>query len=674
MAEDKNVVKQIVWGEVFSFPHIFKSFKMAIQPGKLALAVLGLALIFGGGYVLSALWCWTGATVPTQVNNQAPIMAHVGMDSEAYCDAVSDARDNRLDQAAGLLAGIKSQERSLQWWQQQGGVFASKEFRERLTDYNNRIKGDDPVNTQDLIKDARDDGDSYADLLDEAEEELDKEFEKVRTLLDEYEGKDSLVEVLEEQAEKDIEEAQKANDDFTDEQAEQMWEDYEDAVEAIDRAFTARRLWFARQQQNIVGNGVFSTFIAYETNCINNAMMSLWNLNFRGGLGPYAAQVRGRWFAPQTTQVNTGLGDPNNMQPPNDQPGFLVYVLLAAEGVRWLIVQHWLFAMIFLLWTTCVCAFVGGGIYRMSALHFAREEKISIGQALKFSKEKFFSFFCAPLVPIAVIILTGLVVSLGGLLFSLLGSIGAIIMGVIFGLAILLAVGIAFMAIGLGAGWPLMYPTIAVEGSDSFDAISRSFSYIFARPFRALLYGVVAAVYGMITYLFVRFFAYVTLLAVHCFVKFGWWDGIWDGGDALHSRAELIDALWHKPTFWDLQTVNWAALSGTDKIAAVLLGAWVALVVGVVLAYVWTYFASATTSIYYILRRRVDATDLDDVYIEEEAEPIAPAEETQEQEDASEEEQGKAEESEEDQADEAEEKEASEESDEDDDEDEEKSE
>jgi hypothetical protein len=664
MAEDKNVVKQIVWGEVFSFPHIFKSFKMAIQPGKLALAVLGLALIFGGGYVLSALWCWTGATVPTQVNGEAPIMAHVGMDSEAYCEQVSDIRDNRLDQAAGLLAGIKNQERSLQWWQSQGGVFATKEFRDRLNDYNNRIKGDDPVNTQDLIKAARDDDDSYADLLSEAEEELDKEFEKVQTLLDEYEGKDELAEVLKEQTEKDIEEASKAGgDNFTEEQADQMWEEYEDSVEAIDRAFTARRLWFAQQKQNIVGTGVFGTFVAYETNCINNAMMSLWNLNFRGGLCAYSNQVRGRWFAPRTTQINTGLGDPNNMQPPNDQPGFLVYVLLAAEGVRWLIVQHWLFAIVFLLWTTCVCAFVGGGIYRMSALHFAREEKISVGQALKFSREKFFSFFCAPLVPIAVIVLTGLVISLGGLLFSLAGGIGAIIMGVIFGLAILLAVGIAFMTIGLLAGWPLMYPTIAVEGSDSFDAISRSFSYIFARPFRALLYGVVAAFYGMITYLFVRLFAYVALLAVHCFVKLGWWDGIWDGGDALHSRAELIDALWHKPTFWDLQTVNWAALDGIDKVAAVLLGAWVALVVGAVLGYVWTYFASATTCIYYILRRRVDATDLDDVYIEEEAEPIAPAEETQ---DVAEEEKA---EGEEDQADESAEEETDEKADEDEDED-----
>ena len=41
---------------------------------------------------------------------------------------------------------------------------------------------------------------------------------------------------------------------------------------------------------------------------------------------------------------------------------------------------------------------------------------------------------------------------------------------------------------GTIGGFNLMYPTIAVEGSDSFDAITRSFSYVYARPWRMLFY------------------------------------------------------------------------------------------------------------------------------------------------------------------------------------------
>ena len=71
---------------------------------------------------------------------------------------------------------------------------------------------------------------------------------------------------------------------------------------------------------------------------------------------------------------------------------------------------------------------------------------------------------------------------------------------------------------GTVGGFNLMYPTVAVEGSDSFDAISRSFSYVFARPWRMLWYTVVAVVYGALCYLFVRYFIYVMLAVTHFFV------------------------------------------------------------------------------------------------------------------------------------------------------------
>jgi len=49
---------------------------------------------------------------------------------------------------------------------------------------------------------------------------------------------------------------------------------------------------------------------------------------------------------------------------------------------------------------------------------------------------------------------------------------------------------------------------IAYEGSDCFDSTSRSFSYLFARPWRTLFYDFIAFVYGFICFLFVWFFAF----------------------------------------------------------------------------------------------------------------------------------------------------------------------
>ena len=47
------------------------------------------------------------------------------------------------------------------------------------------------------------------------------------------------------------------------------------------------------------------------------------------------------------------------------------------------------------------------------------------------------------------------------------------------------------LAVGLAAGWPLMWPTISSEGTDAFDALSRSYAYVYQRPLAYLLYAVI---------------------------------------------------------------------------------------------------------------------------------------------------------------------------------------
>jgi hypothetical protein len=161
-----------------------------------------------------------------------------------------------------------------------------------------------------------------------------------------------------------------------------------------------------------------------------------------------------------------------------------------------------------------------------------------------------------------------------------------------------------------------------VEGSDSFDAISRSFSYVFAKPWRSALYGLAALVYGVVTYLFVRVFVYITLCGAHWFAS----GGVFAGGDRLGPEADKLDVIWAAPTFDTLWgRFNWQAMSSMESIGAVLVGLWTFLIAAMVAAYLLSYIASATTVIYYLLRREVDSTDLDDVYVEEADEQEFPA-------------------------------------------------
>jgi hypothetical protein len=226
------------------------------------------------------------------------------------------------------------------------------------------------------------------------------------------------------------------------------------------------------------------------------------------------------------------------------------------------------------------------------------------------------SFVFAPLIPLAIVLVIGVVLAVGGLLFYV-PVIGPIVAGVLFILALLAGVVITLVLLGTFGGFNLMYPTIAVEGSDSFDAISRSFSYVFARPWRMLFYTLIALIYGAITYFFVRLFAWIVLWVTRTFVSW------WHGGDVERWFGEIWPPgtdLWHLP-----YDINFASLAWSDKAAAFLIACWVYLLIALVGAFAISFYFSVNTIIYYLMRREVDATELDDVYVEESEEEFAEA-------------------------------------------------
>jgi hypothetical protein len=168
--------------------------------------------------------------------------------------------------------------------------------------------------------------------------------------------------------------------------------------------------------------------------------------------------------------------------------------------------------------------------------------------------------------------------------------------------------------LGTIGGFNLMYPTVAVEGSDSFDAISRSFSYVFARPWRMLWYTAVSVVYGAICYLFVRFFVWLMLAVTYFFVT--WLLGRY----RLNSPADVFPRMWpmvSDPLMSLPHSPDYEHLKGSETVAAWLIQFWVYLTIGLVGAFAISFYFSANTIIYYLMRREVDATDLDDVYVEE---------------------------------------------------------
>jgi hypothetical protein len=569
MAEDQQELRRVNWNEVFDFTHIFKCFRMAIHPSKLLLALAVLVIVYLAGRVMDPIWSVTGQrAMPGEIG------LYANSSSAKFETTKSGWLDGRDRQAAALAAETVNQSKTLSAYLMNVPAGRLKDAFLEAMRKATQDKSIAPVRVEDWS------GQSWKVSLDKAREALEDETRLIKDLLDQAENKaDEVIASLSKKEEAS------ARKELKDHHAKAF------------QALTIRKADFAERIEAICGKGIFDSLLAWEDTHINSAITAVWRGDIGGGLAVGIDQGSQRLLVGEG-----GL-----------QGGFLYSTLMAIKGVGWLLEEHWLYGIVYLLICLAVWALLGGAIHRIAAMHAAREEKISIMEALRFSVGKFFSFFTAPLIPLAIILAMGVLMALGGLLGNLWGF-GAILIGVLFFLAILLGLLVAFLLIGLIGGWGLMYPTIAVEGSDGFDAISRSFSYVFAKPWRAVLYAAVALVYGSICYLFVYFFAYLALASTHFFVSWG----LFSGGGRLAGAENKLDVMWSASSFNVLSgTRNWTAMTGAESVGASFIALWVFLVVAAVGAFLLSYFASAATVIYYLLRRKVDATDLDDVYVEE---------------------------------------------------------
>ena len=252
-----------------------------------------------------------------------------------------------------------------------------------------------------------------------------------------------------------------------------------------------------------------------------------------------------------------------------------------------------------------IWSFFGGAIARIAAVDFAKDERPQIGEATAFAARKFGSFFWSPLVPLIFVLLFLICNMVLGLIGQIPG-VGPIVMGLLFALAALSAFLVVMLLIGAIFGFIFMWPTIAMEGTDAFDAISRAFNYLFVRPWKTLWCWFMAAVYGAAVTAFVAAFTFLMLrIAV--------------GSVALGMGKDFI---WIGQFLRDGYPAGGASVP--TLIAMILIEVIVIMAWGLVMGFVASYKITAATIIYSILRRDVDGTDMSEVYMPEPEEP-APA-------------------------------------------------
>jgi hypothetical protein len=269
---------------------------------------------------------------------------------------------------------------------------------------------------------------------------------------------------------------------------------------------------------------------------------------------------------------------------------------------------EFIFLLICGLWELAVWSLFGGAITRLAAVALAREEILSWNDAAHYAQRKWASYFSAPLFPMIGVALVGLPLALFGLLLR--SDIGLVVAGSLWFLVLLAGLFMAVLLVGLFFGFPLMWATISAEGTDAFDALSRSYAYTYQRPLLYVAYSIAAGALGMLGWLVVAVFTSAV-------VDLGAWGVSWCSGERIapETLAGLPSLLFDSASVGSLDA---DVTSSTGELGLRLIRFWIDLAVTLAMAFVFSYFWTATTAIYFLLRRHVDATEMDEVYVPEE--------------------------------------------------------
>ena len=274
---------------------------------------------------------------------------------------------------------------------------------------------------------------------------------------------------------------------------------------------------------------------------------------------------------------------------------------MAVVTPRWVWTEHPGFFLLFGGYSLVVLMVLGGAISRLAVMQACADASDGLFETASFTAPRAGWFVVAPLIPVGVAGLVWLIqAALGAVFFNIpgLNVVGAIGFGILILFGFAAACLLIFSALCVG----MLPSALAVEGTDAFDAVSRVCTFLIYRPIRYLLLTIITLVFGALMYLVVGTIMY-----------FAFWfttraAGAWVSGfDQLIAVQEFGRMPYR---------VEAEGLSTMDRATAWLLLVWSRLWFGLSLAFVVSFFFSAQTWIYLLLRRDVDGTAFEDCFIE----------------------------------------------------------
>jgi hypothetical protein len=167
--------------------------------------------------------------------------------------------------------------------------------------------------------------------------------------------------------------------------------------------------------------------------------------------------------------------------------------------------EAFFFLLLCAIWELAVWGVIGGAITRIAALKFTRDEAPGFLAALQHAVKKWPSYSLPPAVALAGAAVFAIQLIVLGALMNL--SLLALLAALVWPFVLMLGLLMAILLLGALIGWPLMWATVSVEGTDAFDAISRSYAYTYQRPWRLLWYVLFVGILAVVSMFVVKVFA-----------------------------------------------------------------------------------------------------------------------------------------------------------------------
>jgi len=281
------------------------------------------------------------------------------------------------------------------------------------------------------------------------------------------------------------------------------------------------------------------------------------------------------------------------------------------SGMRTLVVdlpmgmwsEHKIFTIVFGLLFVLITAVGGAAIARMTAVHTATHRRLSVRDAMRFSFTRWVRMVLAPLIPFIAATIIGLIVVVMGVL--MLVPVLNIIGGMLYIIALLLGLLFVFLLLVYVLAFVMVVPALAVEDCDGADAQQRAYGYVLSKPLHMVSYIVLGVIGLALGFFVVSTFAtavlhvtpalYSTFQGENPSPAFAVTQGVSVFGTPTVT-AEDVEAKWHHAT------AGW------------FINLWQILIISIVWAYVVSYFFSASTTIYLLMRRACDGQDIEEIW------------------------------------------------------------